>query len=285
MLGSVIGTQDAGSGTITKFGYGTYGSSAAAPSNFAYTGQRIDQESSLYYYRARHYSPFLGRFNQTDSIGHRGGMNLYAYVDNDPLNLLDPDGEIAWFASGAIGAALGVGVELLANYSSIRNQIALGNWESVGYQIGAAAAGGFVAGATGVGAVNLVARAGSVTSTLIGGGLANVGGNTISQVAKIATGLQDSFNYTESAFAFATGSVASYAPAAIKATPGGAAALRNNPAVEQVIDAVSQSKGAALDLLSKPFQEVRGIMSDAIVSPAYAAPAQWNPTVPVNPLK
>ena len=49
-------------------------------------------QAGVYHYKARAYEPNLGRFLQTDPVGYDAGLNLYAYVANDPVNMTDPTG-------------------------------------------------------------------------------------------------------------------------------------------------------------------------------------------------
>lgn len=67
-------------------------SASAVGNPILFTGRRLDVESGLYDYRARIVSPALGRFLQPDPLGYIDGMNLYAYVNNNPLNWFDPWG-------------------------------------------------------------------------------------------------------------------------------------------------------------------------------------------------
>ncbi|MBP9091252.1 RHS repeat-associated core domain-containing protein, partial [bacterium] len=91
--GSVIATTNS-SGVVTNSNsYSPFGQSAAAlASNFGFTGQRFDQETGLYYFKARHYSPEIGRFLQPDLVGYSDGLNMFTYVGNDPLNKRDSTG-------------------------------------------------------------------------------------------------------------------------------------------------------------------------------------------------
>jgi len=91
--GSVTAVTDASGNASAINTYDEYGIPGSGNAGrFQYTGQMWLPELGLYYYRARIYSPTLGRFLQTDPIRFRGGMNLYGYVLDDPINLTDPFG-------------------------------------------------------------------------------------------------------------------------------------------------------------------------------------------------
>src|SRR5690606_9622265 len=54
--------------------------------------QYADTESGLFYNLHRYYDPKQGRYTQSDPLGQLASMNLYSYVDANPVNWLDPLG-------------------------------------------------------------------------------------------------------------------------------------------------------------------------------------------------
>jgi RHS repeat-associated protein len=109
-LGSVVAISDDGGQMTERYEYDVFGEpSIYSPSGepretsnvnnpYMFTGRNYDTETGLYYYRARYYSPKIGRFLQTDPIGYAGVLNFYSYCGNNPLNWIDPWGlyEIQW---------------------------------------------------------------------------------------------------------------------------------------------------------------------------------------------
>ncbi len=96
-MGSTIGAADAAGASLATYAYDEYGRPGAwTGPRLRYTGAMMLPEAQLYHLRARAYSPALGRFMQSDPILYGGGMNVYAYVGNDPVNWRDPTGLRTW---------------------------------------------------------------------------------------------------------------------------------------------------------------------------------------------
>ncbi len=62
------------------------------PTRYTYTGREVDSDTALLYYRARWFDSSFGRFASEDPVGFGGGINLYVYVENDPIIFTDPNG-------------------------------------------------------------------------------------------------------------------------------------------------------------------------------------------------
>ena len=60
--------------------------------NFRFPGQYYDEETGLHYNMNRYYAPGIGRYPTPDLIGLAGGINLYSYVANNPVKLIDLNG-------------------------------------------------------------------------------------------------------------------------------------------------------------------------------------------------
>ncbi len=105
-LGSIVEVSDSSGKSSQSYRYdpfgGAYapGNSSQAASNLSnslqYAGQYLDEDSDLYYMRAREYDPETARFLETDPVScEEGGAcgSVYVYVDDRPTVETDPSGE------------------------------------------------------------------------------------------------------------------------------------------------------------------------------------------------
>jgi len=136
-LGSARTLSGSDGSSATTYRYDAFGNSRGvtglASNPFQFTGQQLDEETGMYYLRARYYDPVTGLFLSKDPVQGQSNSNMYAYVQNNPTNLIDPSGEIAVPAAlaviGGAGCVAGAG-------SYVINKVWSGEdwqgWNSVG---------------------------------------------------------------------------------------------------------------------------------------------------------
>ncbi|MDD4049175.1 MAG: RHS repeat-associated core domain-containing protein, partial [Clostridia bacterium] len=102
--GDVVQIIDENGNTVNSYEYDEWGKileecqdpKLGIDNPIRYAGEYYDEESGLYYLRARYYDPVVGRFITKDSyegdIANPLSLNQYTYCHNDPVNYIDPSG-------------------------------------------------------------------------------------------------------------------------------------------------------------------------------------------------
>ncbi|MDA8142225.1 MAG: RHS domain-containing protein [Desulfobacteraceae bacterium] len=136
--------------------------------NLRLPGQYFDPETGLHYNYWRYYDPKLGRYLMPDPIGLTGGVNVYTYVQNNPVMFVDPNGEFATVVGGAVGGAIAGGVGGSIS-GAIGAWVTGGSWSEIGQSA-------LVGGITGAGV-------GAVVGGLAGAGIVGPLGLAVSDFA------------------------------------------------------------------------------------------------------
>ncbi len=108
--GNITYMADASQNMVASYRYDPFGNtisssgSLASANVYRFSSKERHRNSGMYYYGYRWYDPNLQRWLNRDPLGERGGLDLYTFVGNDPLNRYDPDGEI--WPGPVIGAIL-----------------------------------------------------------------------------------------------------------------------------------------------------------------------------------
>ena len=98
--GNVTAYIDESGNTVAQYTYDAFGNTISQSGAladafpFRFSTRYFDAETGFYYYGLRHYSPKWGRWISRDPIGGDGGLNLYAFCANDPVNRFDVMGLI-----------------------------------------------------------------------------------------------------------------------------------------------------------------------------------------------
>ena len=151
--GDVTTIRSTNGTTVATFDYRPYGelrsSTGETVSRYRFSSKELDSSVGLYYYGRRHYSPGLGRWIEQDPLLEAGGINLYAFTVNNPVNYIDPDGRLADIILDLAFIAYDV-YRLGADGSCNQGE----NWRALGMDV----AGFVIPFATGLGVVSRTGR-------------------------------------------------------------------------------------------------------------------------------
>ena len=176
---------------------GTLASTLGAMNPLRYRGYVYDTETGLYYLNSRYYNPVWGRFINADSLidgSSATSQNMFAYCNNNPVNMADPTGHLPFFlVTGLIGAVAGAiigGVRAAKSGNSVWKGALKG--AAIGGAIGLGA--GMAAGAALAGSVTastgaVMAGASALASTVSAGGIGAGASYIASNVSRAAGSL------------------------------------------------------------------------------------------------
>ena len=122
----MVGVADGSGGLMRANSYDEYGIPGANNlGRFGYTGQAWNATMGMWYYKARVYSPTLGRFMQTDPAGYVNGPNWYNYAGGDPVNNVDPSGttDLPWLDGSVYAASEGDNIVVIATRLSFYSKV------------------------------------------------------------------------------------------------------------------------------------------------------------------
>jgi len=153
------------------FGEASINFRSSVVNNFRFPDQFLDRETGLHYNYFRDYHPSIGRYVEPHPIGLRGGVTMYAYCYNDPVDLVDPSGQIG--PAGMVIGAISGGIAGFVAGAQARNI-----WAGVVGGAGGALIGGFVAG---VGGFAFSPKAGAIVGGIVGGGIGGASGGGIAK--------------------------------------------------------------------------------------------------------